>query len=133
MPARRRRIIRHRPRPRLKARPPRRRGVFGVSPRRTPVPFLTRLAGQHAGTICIKGSALRCPFLPPGIPPTGNDPFMQDRLPQSRSDAVLQARTGHIAVLRELLPYIWPADRPDLRWRVVLALGALIIAKAITL
>ena len=58
---------------------------------------------------------------------------MQDRLPQSRSDAVLQARTGHVAVLRELLPYIWPADRPDLRWRVVFALGALIIAKAITL
>jgi ATP-binding cassette subfamily B protein len=58
---------------------------------------------------------------------------MQDRLPQSRSDAVLQARTGHLAVLKELLPYIWPADRPDLRRRVLLALGALVIAKAITL
>jgi ABC-type transport system involved in Fe-S cluster assembly fused permease/ATPase subunit len=58
---------------------------------------------------------------------------MQDRLPQSRSDAVLQARTGHITVLRELLPYIWPANRPDLRWRVVFALGALVVAKAITL
>ncbi len=46
---------------------------------------------------------------------------------------MLQARTGHVAVLRELLPYIWPADRPDLRWRVVFALGALVIAKAITL
>jgi ATP-binding cassette, subfamily B, heavy metal transporter len=57
---------------------------------------------------------------------------MQD-LPQSRSDAVLQARTGHITVLRELLPYVWPADRPDLRWRVVFALGALVVAKAITL
>jgi ABC-type transport system involved in Fe-S cluster assembly fused permease/ATPase subunit len=58
---------------------------------------------------------------------------MQDRLPQSRSDAVLQARTGHLAVLKELLPYIWPAHRPDLRRRVLLALGALVIAKAITL
>ena len=58
---------------------------------------------------------------------------MQDRLPQSRTDAVLQARTGHITVLRELLPYIWPANRPDLRWRVVFALGALVVAKAITL
>jgi ABC-type transport system involved in Fe-S cluster assembly fused permease/ATPase subunit len=58
---------------------------------------------------------------------------MQDRLPQSRSDAVLQARTGHLAVLNELFPYIWPADRPDLRRRVLLALGALVIAKAITL
>ncbi|MGC1712583.1 MAG: ABC transporter ATP-binding protein/permease, partial [Methyloceanibacter sp.] len=31
------------------------------------------------------------------------------------------------------LPYIWPANRPDLRWRVVFALGALVVAKAITL
>ena len=46
---------------------------------------------------------------------------------------MLQARTGHIAVLKELLPYIWPLDRPDLRRRVLLALGALVIAKAITL
>ncbi len=58
---------------------------------------------------------------------------MQDRLPQTRSDAVLRARTGQIAVLRQLLPYVWPADRPDLRLRVVFALGALVIAKAITL
>ncbi len=58
---------------------------------------------------------------------------MQDRLPQSRSDAVLQARTGDLSVLRELAPYVWPADRPDLRLRVVFALGALVVAKAITL
>ena len=57
---------------------------------------------------------------------------MQD-LPQSRADAVLEARSGHFAVLRELLPYVWPADRPDLRWRVVFALLALVAAKAITL
>src|SRR5579885_839000 len=58
---------------------------------------------------------------------------MQDRLPQTRSDAVLKARTGQLAVLRELMPYIWPAERPDLRLRVVFALAALVIAKAITL
>ncbi|MGC2410346.1 MAG: ABC transporter ATP-binding protein/permease [Methyloceanibacter sp.] len=45
----------------------------------------------------------------------------------------MQTRTGHLTVLRELAPYIWPADRPDLRWRVVWALVALIIAKIITL
>ena len=45
----------------------------------------------------------------------------------------MQARTGHLTVLRELAPYIWPAGRPDLRMRVVFALIALIIAKAITL
>jgi ATP-binding cassette subfamily B protein len=57
---------------------------------------------------------------------------MQD-LPQTRSDALMQARTGHLTVLRELAPYIWPAGRNDLRMRVVFALIALIIAKAITL
>jgi len=36
-------------------------------------------------------------------------------------------------VLRELLPYVWPVNRPDLRLRVVLALAALVLAKAITL
>ncbi|MGB3021377.1 MAG: ABC transporter ATP-binding protein/permease, partial [Methyloceanibacter sp.] len=58
---------------------------------------------------------------------------MRDRLPQTRSDALMQARTGQLTVLRELLPYIWPADRPDLRRRVVFALVALVIAKLITL
>jgi ATP-binding cassette, subfamily B, heavy metal transporter len=58
---------------------------------------------------------------------------MQDRLPRSRSDAVLQARAGHWSVLRELLPYIWPANRPDLRARVGLALAALVVAKVVTL
>ncbi len=36
------------------------------------------------------------------------------------------------AVLRDLLPYIWPADRRDLRIRVALAFISLIIAKVIT-
>ncbi len=58
---------------------------------------------------------------------------MRDRLPQTRSDALMQARTGHLTVLRELAPYIWPANRPDLRWRVVWALAALVVAKIITL
>jgi len=58
---------------------------------------------------------------------------MQDRLPQSRSDAVLQARTGHLSVLRQLIPYIWPKDRRDLHLRVILAFAALVVAKVITL
>jgi len=45
----------------------------------------------------------------------------------------MAARTGHLTVLRELAPYIWPAGRPDLRMRVVMAMIALIIAKTITL
>jgi len=58
---------------------------------------------------------------------------MQDRLPQSTSDAVLQARAGQLAVLRQLVPYVWPANRPDLHRRVILAFAALVLAKVITL
>ncbi len=46
---------------------------------------------------------------------------------------MLQARAGHLAVLRELVPYIWPRNRPDLHFRVVLAFAALVIAKVVTL
>ncbi len=45
---------------------------------------------------------------------------------------VLAARAGHFAVLKGLMPYVWPQDRPDLRLRVVLAFIALIAAKLIT-
>jgi ATP-binding cassette subfamily B protein len=45
----------------------------------------------------------------------------------------MQARTGHLTVLRELAPYVWPKGRPDLRRRVVFAMLALIVAKLITL
>ncbi len=58
---------------------------------------------------------------------------MRDRLPQSTSDTALQARTGQLAVLRELLPYIWPKNRRDLHLRVILAFAALVLAKVITL
>jgi ATP-binding cassette, subfamily B, heavy metal transporter len=58
---------------------------------------------------------------------------MQDRLPQSTSDAVLSARAGQLAVLRELVPYIWPKGRWDLHMRVILAFGALVLAKVVTL
>ncbi len=37
-----------------------------------------------------------------------------------------------LAAIRGLWPYIWPADRPDLKRRVALAFAALFIAKVIT-
>jgi len=46
---------------------------------------------------------------------------------------VLQARTGELTVLRELLPYIWPKGRRDLHVRVILAFVALVLAKVVTL
>ncbi len=38
----------------------------------------------------------------------------------------------HGRTLRGLLPYVWPANRPDLRLRVVWAFAALIVAKIVT-
>ncbi len=49
-----------------------------------------------------------------------------------RRDDVLAARAGHVDVLRELLPYVWPADRADLKLRVLLAFVALVAAKVVT-
>ena len=45
-----------------------------------------------------------------------------------------QSGTGasHLETLRGILPYIWPADRPDLRLRVVLAMVALVASKVVT-
>lgn len=37
------------------------------------------------------------------------------------------------ATLRRFLPYLWPAGRPDLRWRIVLSLVLVLIAKAVVL
>lgn len=44
----------------------------------------------------------------------------------------LSENPSHTRTLRELLPMVWPEDRPDLRLRVVLAFVALILAKIVT-
>ena len=43
-------------------------------------------------------------------------------------------KTGatHMETLRGVMPYVWPADRPDLRLRVVLAMVALVASKIVT-
>jgi len=42
------------------------------------------------------------------------------------------ARAGHFQVLRGLFPFVWLAERPDLKLRVVLAFVALIVSKIVT-
>ena len=37
-----------------------------------------------------------------------------------------------LATLRELWPYMWPSERPDLKQRVVWAMLVLVLAKIIT-
>jgi len=48
------------------------------------------------------------------------------------SSAHADAAYSHQDVLKGLLPFIWPKDRPDLRWRVVAAFIALLLAKIVT-
>ena len=40
--------------------------------------------------------------------------------------------SGLWPTIRNLWGYMWPKDRPDLKWRVVLAIGALLISKVAT-
>ncbi|MEP0070124.1 ABC transporter ATP-binding protein/permease [Pyruvatibacter sp.] len=42
-------------------------------------------------------------------------------------------RRSNREAIRDLLPFLWPKGRPDLRCRVVLAMIALVLAKAVTL
>ncbi len=39
----------------------------------------------------------------------------------------------HVAILKYLLPFVWPKGRPDLKVRLVLAAVALIAAKVVTI
>ena len=39
----------------------------------------------------------------------------------------------HVAILKYLLPFVWPKGRPDLKVRLVLAAAALIAAKVVTI
>ncbi len=39
---------------------------------------------------------------------------------------------GHAHAVRDLLPFLWPKGRPDLRARVVIAMVALVVAKGVT-
>ena len=39
---------------------------------------------------------------------------------------------NHIQAIKDLLPLVWPADKPDLRYRVVFAFIALLLAKIVT-
>ncbi len=41
-------------------------------------------------------------------------------------------KSDHLSILRSLLPFVWPQDRPDLKRRVVLAGVVLVFAKLIT-
>ena len=48
------------------------------------------------------------------------------------TDGVAANRETTLAALKQLWPYLWPSARPDLRLRVLIALGILVAAKIVT-
>jgi len=53
-------------------------------------------------------------------------------VPDAQRDTPDRGKREHLRLIGGLLPFIWPADRPDLRRRVVLAAIVLVAAKVIT-
>jgi ATP-binding cassette, subfamily B, heavy metal transporter len=53
-------------------------------------------------------------------------------VPLRRAGRPVRADASTIEVLRDLWPYIWPSDRPDLKLRAIVALLMLVMAKIIT-
>jgi ATP-binding cassette subfamily B protein len=49
-----------------------------------------------------------------------------------KEPGALERESDHWAVLRDLLPFIWPEGRPDLKLRVVIAAATLVVAKLVT-
>ncbi len=58
---------------------------------------------------------------------------MSSRLHQGKNHKLVSGERGQTAsTIRNLWPFMWPADRPDLKLRVVWAMVVLILAKVIT-
>ena len=54
-------------------------------------------------------------------------------MPPDTADGKTISRDEGWRTLRRFLPYLWPADRPGLRRRIVLAMLLVLAAKAVTL
>jgi len=50
----------------------------------------------------------------------------------ARLSALVRPASGQVRVVRGLLPYVWPHDRPDLQATVVLSLALMLLAKLVT-
>jgi ATP-binding cassette subfamily B protein len=69
---------------------------------------------------------------PPWRPQQGFLPMKHARNRTSLPTEMPRRRKTVLATLADLWPYMWPADRADLRRRVLVALGVLVAAKIIT-
>ncbi|MEM8836876.1 MAG: ABC transporter ATP-binding protein/permease [Pseudomonadota bacterium] len=50
-----------------------------------------------------------------------------------RQKANIRADGNDLQTIKSLWPYIWPVDRPDLKWRVAIAMFYLVLGKVITM
>lgn len=57
---------------------------------------------------------------------------MTDQAPQDKKPTVSAAEGSLLSTVRNLWTYMWPAGRNDLKLRVILAIGALLVSKAAT-
>jgi hypothetical protein len=60
-----------------------------------------------------------------------SSPAVSNPPPSFARSAVLQPGSGFVATFRALWPYLWPADRADLRKRVVLAFALLVAGRIV--
>ena len=69
-----------------------------------------------------------------GVAGAGENQAASDQIPkQPKAEATVSAESGKtLSTIRNLWPYMWPSDRPDLKQRVVIAFVLLFIAKVIT-
>jgi ATP-binding cassette, subfamily B, heavy metal transporter len=62
---------------------------------------------------------------------------LDEPVPEIAPDASEEGRRGReislFATLLRLWPYLWPADRADLKWRVVIALALTVLSKLVTI
>lgn len=48
------------------------------------------------------------------------------------SDIQRSEQQSGLRTIRRVLPYLWPADKPSVKWRVVIAMGFLLLSKVVS-
>ncbi len=65
--------------------------------------------------------------------PSGDLPIFGSMPPRTDTLAEPPNEADNWHTLRRFLPYLWPKDRPDLRWRIAIAMVVVLLAKGIVL
>ena len=63
---------------------------------------------------------------------SAHDGAAQPAAAKPKGTAARKTPADQMTVLRGLLPFVWPADRPDLKMRMVWAFALLVLVKIVT-